>query len=171
MQSIHARSVMFLCVLVALTAAACDRQPDEDALLPQDTAELPATDAGVPADLEAASNDYIAAWNGSDPSAAAAFFHEDATATVGDETHNGRAGILEGWLAPNVQAVTNLQLHDESWRQVGDEYHGTGRYTLTATPPEGETIAQSGRADVTWTRDAAGQWRIRSTNVQPDPEQ
>jgi uncharacterized protein (TIGR02246 family) len=158
------------CVLLAFTTA-CARDDDDDAFPPAADpapAAAPATgQATVPPELASRIEQYTAAWNGSDPAAVAAYFTEDATARVGDDTFTGRQEIQNNWLQ-NVSNISNLQITETLTEQRGQDYYSEGTYTHSPFQnPEGVT-STSGRFTVTWTRSADGQWRISSTNVTPD---
>ncbi|CAN5880474.1 hypothetical protein BH23GEM9_BH23GEM9_09030 [soil metagenome] len=159
-------SLLTLSLIVPL-AAACARDAD-DTVPAAEPAEAPATDmATMPAALTGRVDQYTAAWNGSDPAAVAAYFTDDATARVGDDTFNGRQEIESGWLA-NVPNINNLQIHETRTEQRGQDYYSEGTYTHAPFQTEEGPSGTSGRYTVTWTQSADGQWRIRSTEVMPD---
>jgi uncharacterized protein (TIGR02246 family) len=163
MFSIRPRVLLTICALLLPFGVACEPPAEEPDALP---AEEAAPEA-APAELQMATDRYIDAWNGDDPEAVAAFFTEDATAVVDDETFQGRAGILEGWL-PNVPAVSNLVVTDEMMERIGDDWQGTGTYAGTIAPPDEEAMETTGRYTVVWTLGPDGQWRIRSSEVHAD---
>lgn len=156
------RPLLFMCVLLPL-ALACEPADDIDpgSEPPHEPALAPA-----PAGIRAASERFVAAWNGDDPAAVAAFYTEDGTATAYGSTVEGRARIEESWL-PNVPIISDLRLTEESVRRVGDDWRSEGRFALTAAPPDGEPTEQTGTYGITWTRDADGEWRVRSSDVEP----
>jgi uncharacterized protein (TIGR02246 family) len=166
MQSIPSRVLLAACVLLLPLTVACER-PANETDMPVVTADDPAATDAPPAELQARTDAYVAAWNQSDPDAVAEFYTDDATATVGDTTYRGREEIQAGWLQ-NVPAVSNLQVTETSTRQVGEDWRSEGTYSLVATPPDGDSMDETGRYDVTWTRDAGGEWRIRSSGVHAD---
>jgi uncharacterized protein (TIGR02246 family) len=155
---------------LVLTSAACarDEPADTDFAAPTEETGQPAYMDDRPADLMSAQEQYLASWNGSDPAAVAAYFTEDATATVGDNTYNGIAEIRDVWAGENVAAVSDLEAEPESFSRSGDDFMEEGTYSHTFTPPEGDVQTVTGRYTVTWTRAADGQWRIRSTTVRQD---
>ncbi|HSJ06792.1 MAG TPA: nuclear transport factor 2 family protein [Longimicrobiales bacterium] len=155
---------------LVLTSAACarDEPADTDFATPAEETAQPGYMDDRPADLVSAQEAYLAAWNGSDPAALAAFFTDDARATVGDNTYTGIAEIRDRWAGENVAAVSDLESEPESFNRVGDDYVEEGTYSHTLTPPEGDVQTVTGRYNVTWTRSADGQWRIRSSTVTPD---
>jgi uncharacterized protein (TIGR02246 family) len=163
MLSIRPRVLLTVCALLLPFVVACEPPAEEPDVFP---AEEPAPEA-APAELQMAIDRYIDAWNTDDPEAVAPFFTENATAVVDDETFQGRAGILEGWL-PNVPAVSNLVVTEEITERIGDDWRGAGTYAATIAPPGEEAMETTGRYTVVWTLGADGQWRIRSTEVHAD---
>jgi uncharacterized protein (TIGR02246 family) len=165
MHSIPPRVLLAACALLLPLTVACERGAEEDTTVVT-AGERGAADA-PPAELQARSDAYVAAWNRSEPAAVAGFYTADATATVGDTTYRGRDEIIAGWL-PNVPAVSDLQVTETASHQMGDDWHSEGTYSLVATPPDGDPVDETGRYEVTWTREADGEWRIRSSSVQAD---
>jgi uncharacterized protein (TIGR02246 family) len=167
MLSIRPRILLAACALIVPIAVACEPADDPDIdPFPMDE-PAPAVDAPPPA-LETATDRYIAAWNADDPAAIARFYTEDATATVADDTYRGRAEIEREWLQ-NAPIISNLEVTETSSRQVGDDWQSEGTYTHSVSPPDAERMDNvTGRYSITWTRDAAGEWRIRSSDIQPD---
>jgi uncharacterized protein (TIGR02246 family) len=159
-------SLLTLTLILPL-AAACARDAD-DTVPAAEPAQAPATDQGaMPQELAGRTEQYTAAWNGNDPAAVAAFFTEDATARVGDDTFTGRQEIQSGWLQ-NVPNVNNLATRETRTEQRGQDYHSEGTYTHDAFQTDAGPSGTGGRYTITWTRDADGQWRIRSSEVMPD---
>jgi 8-oxo-dGTP diphosphatase len=128
----------------------------------------PAT-GSPPPELRAAAERFESAWDGDDPDAVARFFTEDATASVADVTLSGRDDIAAGWIAPAVPIISRLRLMEDSIRPGGDGWRSDGTYTHDATLPGAETVRDHrGRYSFTWTREAHGDWLIRSFQVHPD---
>jgi ketosteroid isomerase-like protein len=154
-------------VLLTLTTACA---PADDV----DTMDDPAVEPGAvtapaaPAELEARSDAFGDAWNQDDPNVIAAFFTEDATVRADTATFNGRQEILENWLQPGVEVVGNLSVEGETWEQSGQDYRAAGRFTYTATTPEGEST-QTGTYETTWTRGTDGQWYVSAMTSMADP--
>jgi uncharacterized protein (TIGR02246 family) len=163
-----ARMSLITCMLVPL-AVGCARD-DADTVPPPaaEPAETRATtgQATMPADLVTRTEQYTAAWNGSDPAAVAQYFTEDATARVGEDTFSGRQEIQNGWLQ-NVPNIRDLQIFETRSEQRGEDYYAEGTYTHAPVEDGPTAGGTDGRYTVTWTRDADGQWRIRSTEVMP----
>jgi uncharacterized protein (TIGR02246 family) len=155
---------------LVLTMGACarDEPADTDFATPAAETEQPVTMDDRPAELVGAQQDYLAAWNGTDPDAVAGFFTDDATATVGENTYNGITEIRDMWAADNVAAVDGLEAIPETIARSGDDFVEGGSYSHTMTPPDGDVQSVTGRYTVTWTLAADGRWRIRSTTVQQD---
>lgn len=141
-------------------AIACEPAADEPDVEPA-AMEAPS------AELEAASERSVAAWNGDDPAAVAAFFTTDAVAMVDDTTYQGRAEIEAGWLQ-GVPLVSDLELTETSMEQVGDDWRSEGTYSGTVSEPDADPVVNTGTYITTWTLDADGEWRIRSIDVQAD---
>jgi uncharacterized protein (TIGR02246 family) len=167
-----ARIPLFTCCLLVPLALACAR--DADDTLPPPGSEPAAApgasatgQATAPPELASRVEQYTSAWNGNDPAAVAAFFTDDATARVGDDTFTGRQEIQNGWLQ-NVPEISNLQINEARSEQSGQDFRSEGTYTHAPFQAPDGTTSSSGRYTVTWTRAADGQWRIRSTEVTPD---
>jgi uncharacterized protein (TIGR02246 family) len=158
---------LFTLSLIVPMAMAC--APDADDTVPAaETVETQAADpTAMSREIAARVDQYVAAWNGNDPAAVAAFFTEDATARVGEETYNGRQEILSDWLQ-NVPNINNLESRETRTEQRGQDYFVEGTYTHASFETEEGPSGTSGRHSVTWTQGADRQWRIRSTEVVPD---
>jgi uncharacterized protein (TIGR02246 family) len=167
MSSTRSRILIATCALIVPVAIACEPAADD-----ADTGVFPAEEPAPaamapPAELESATDRYVAAWNGDDPAAVAPFFTEDATAMVDGETYQGRTGIEEGWL-PNVPLISDLEVTETTTEPMDGDWYSEGTYTATVSEPDTEPMAVTGRYTVVWTLDADGQWRIRSTEVVGD---
>jgi ketosteroid isomerase-like protein len=165
------------CALVLTTVVACDSAGEDPAREPphgeRPGAEAPAmttpATGSPPPELRAAAERFESAWDGDDPDAVARFFTEDATASVADVTLSGRDDIAAGWIAPAVPIISRLRLMEDSIRPGGDGWRSDGTYTHDATLPGAETVRDHrGRYSFTWTREAHGDWLIRSFQVHPD---
>jgi uncharacterized protein (TIGR02246 family) len=168
------RIPLFTCCLLVPLVMACGRDAGDTVPAPgTDPAAAPAPGAAAPGqatappELASRVEQYTAAWNGNDPAAVAAFFTDDATARVGDDTFTGRQEIQSGWLQ-NVPNITNLQINETRSEQIGQDFRSEGTYTHDAFQSPDGTTSTSGRYTVTWTQAADGQWRIRSTEVTPN---
>lgn len=151
----------FAAFLLLFTACApADR--DEAEPVDEPTADAP------PPELTAATDRYLAAWNGDDPAAVAAFYTENATVTAGDTTYQGRSEIEEDWVGTNQPVVSNLHETESSFDPLNGDWHHHGRYTLTITVPDQEAFEAPGSFSHEWTQDADGEWRIRSSDIRPD---
>jgi len=143
----------------------------ETAMPAEERAEAPAAAAAaMPPQVTARIDGYVAAWNGDDPAAVAAFFMADATARVNDDTHAGRQAILREWL-PLVPRVDDLRLREIRTEQRGQDHYAEGTYTHAPLRLEDGLTVTSGRYAVTWTQDADGQWRIRASELIRDEPQ
>jgi uncharacterized protein (TIGR02246 family) len=177
MHPFRRRTARFACCLLVPLTFACARDADDtDPPPPADVpaaapAPAPAPAQGaraeMPPGLQNRVNAYTAAWNGSDPAAVAAFFTDDATVRVGDDSFSGRQQIQNGWLQ-NVPNINDLQINETSSEQRGQDYYAEGTYTHAPVQTGPTAGATRGRFNVTWTRAADGQWRIRSTEVMPE---
>jgi uncharacterized protein (TIGR02246 family) len=159
-------SLLTLSLIIPLAMACAPAA--EDTAPAAEPAAAPAADlATMPQELAGRVEQYTAAWNGNDPAAVAAFFTDDATARVGDDTFTGRQEIQGGWLQ-NVPNINNLQIHETRTEQRGQDFYSEGTYTHDAFQTDAGPSGTSGRYAATWTQDADGQWRIRSSEVMPD---
>lgn len=169
MLSIQPRVMIAACALLIPFAVACEPAADEPDVDPIPAEEVTPAVEAAPAELDARGESYIDAWNGDDPGAAAEYFTEDATATIGDDTYQGRAEIEAHWLQM-VPNTSNLETTETSRQQVGDDWLVEGTYSVTISPPDADPVEQEGHYTATWTHDADGEWRISATEVQADEE-
>lgn len=167
MQWLRRGSTLFVAVLFAFGAAACGERAETQA-----DAE-PGVVAGTEApgaELLQRDDEFIAAWNSTNPEAVADFYTEDATVTTDAGSFTGRQQITDEWLQNVVPALQSVQVQDVAWRQDGENYVATGRYNLQMTTAEGEQITDAGTFEDTWTQDN-GTWRVRSMRLQSDNPQ
>jgi uncharacterized protein (TIGR02246 family) len=157
MHSVRSRLLLSSAVLLFPLVLACERQEEVP----------PATDA-APAELITASERYVAAWNGSDPAAVAAFHTEDATVTDPDSSWQGRAAIEAGWVQQYQPVLSNLHATETSWDRLNGDWREHGRYTVMMSLPDAEPSEAPGSYSHDWTQDASGEWRIRSSDIRPD---
>lgn len=160
----------FAAVLLVLGLGACAPDDEEmaDAEGAAEQVDMPAASA-APADLQARSDAYLAAWNAEDPDALAAFFAENATAADNDTlTFTGRQEIRDGWVAEALPVLSNLQISDETWEAMGSDWVNRGRYTYTLNVPDQPEMQASGTYEAVWTRGADGNWVIRSSTTRDD---
>jgi uncharacterized protein (TIGR02246 family) len=132
-------------------------------------AEEVETTSEAPADLMQAQEAYTAAWNADNLAALSAFFLDDATAKIGDETYTGRQQLETNWLQPRQAISTDLTPTVTNTERRGDDWLLSGTYTTMVTEPGAQPVQGTGRFAVTWTRTPEGQWRIRSSEVVRDP--
>jgi uncharacterized protein (TIGR02246 family) len=163
-RSVAAVTFLGLAILL-VSGGGCERAAEsESGVLP---ADRPAAES-LPPDVQAAREGFLAAWRGDDPAAVAGYYTPDATATVGDATNEGRAEIERAWL-PVVPLIAELRIEGESARQVGADWHAEGTYILTIELPDLDAVEETGRYALTWTRSPDGRWRVRSSQLWPDP--
>jgi ketosteroid isomerase-like protein len=163
-------TTLLACALLVPFLAACPDQDTVPAPAPGGdvaTDVQPATEQ-APAELTQEAESYRQAWNGIDPAAVARFYTEEATVTVGDSTYRGRAEAQQRWITQNVQAIDNLETRDDRMEQRGNDWVQSGSYRVTGTLPDGQPLDGGGSYRTTWTRTAAGEWRIREQEVRAD---
>lgn len=158
----HSRNGVWLLVIAAL-AAGCGDRAEQEAAPP---GEMDAPAAQVPAEVTAASQAFVQAWNQSDPAVAAEHFTPDAMAMINGEHLQGHDQIMENWLREGVPMVSNLQTYDVDVEAEGMDYHERGRYSFTANTPDGP-VDETGRYEAIWTQHE-GRWRIRSVTTTAD---
>lgn len=122
-----------------------------------------------PAALETARAGYVAAWNGSDRAALAAFFAEDAQVIFRDYTLTGRAQIEARWLADDVGKVSGLTMTAGRIARDGDEVTEAGSVTLRFRRGDGEYGQESGRYEHVWKLQSDGTWKLRSVRMDTHP--
>jgi ketosteroid isomerase-like protein len=168
---VHPLRTWFLpcvCALALPLMVGCERPAlDADDVIPAEAgvtsvAEMP------PPGVTAAKERWVAGWNGENAMAVATVYMDDATATLADTTYTGRAEI-ESWISHNVAAVSSLRLTPTSTVRTNGNWREEGTYSHVTSPPDVEPFTAEGRYSLTWVRDAAGDWRLRSTDIQPNP--
>ncbi len=167
MPSIRSRFLPLAVFMLLPLAVACEREPETEPM-PADTQPATVEAVAPPAELMTAIDQYTAAWNGDDPARVAALHTEDATVIVDDETYQGRDAILSEWAEPGVSVVRDLQVTEQINERIGDDYRSAGTYTHFVDSPDAEAVEVSGRYTFTWTRDADGEWKVRSAEIHQD---
>jgi ketosteroid isomerase-like protein len=169
MKPTYRNALAMVAALVVTGLAACgDRTAEDDATLdaPPATIGAPAAGATAPSELQDEVDSFEAAWNQDDPLLAAEYFTDDAVVQVDDNTMTGRQQIMQQWLEPNVPAVSNVQIHHDRWDAAGEEYRGSGRFTMD-TAAQGQTQQASGTFEATWVRRGEF-WRMRALTIRND---
>lgn len=119
--------------------------------------------------LEAARAGYVAAWNGTDRAALAAYFAEDAQVIFRDYTLTGRAQIEERWLAEDVGKVSGLVMTAGRVTRDGDEVTEAGSATLRFRRGDGEYGQETGRYEHVWKLQTDGTWKLRVVRMDTHP--
>jgi ketosteroid isomerase-like protein len=170
MRRLLRRGTTLLSCALLVFLAACPERDTVPAPAPGGdvaTDAQPAT-GQAPAELTQTAESFRLAWNGDDPAAVARFYTEEATVTVGDSIYRGRAEAQQRWITQNVQVINDLQTRDDRMEQRGDDWVQSGNYRITGTDPDGQPVDGGGSYRTTWTRTAAGEWRIREQEVRAD---
>lgn len=144
--------------------AACSERPDAAASGAIDSAP-PAEEA--PAELVAASDAILRAWNGENAEALAAYYAADAVVVAEDSTYEGRDGIRDRWIANALPVLSDLQVSGRTFSGSGDTRTETGRYTHAITIPDSAAISVTGSYEVTWLRQG-DQWLVLRERIEPD---
>ena len=145
--------------------AACSERPDAAASGAIDSAP-PVEEA--PAELVAASDAVVRAWNGESAETLAAFYAADAVVVEGDSTYEGRDGIRDRWMARALPVLSDLQLSGRSFAGRGDTRTESGRYTHALTIPDSAAKTVTGSYEVTWLRQG-DQWLVLREKIEQDP--
>lgn len=157
-----------VCALGLPLMVACERPAlDADDVVPVETGAAAAAEFPPPG-VTAAKERWVAGWNGDNAMTVATIYVDDATATLGDTTYRGRAEI-ESWISHNVAVVSSLRLTPTSTVRTNGNWREDGTYTHLTSPPDVEPFMAEGRYSLTWVRDAASDWRLRATDIQPNP--
>jgi len=176
-----AASVACLAASVMPNQAAAAPMPSEgwddlarlDGALHSRSSVRPTVDAAAsdtfPDALEAARTGYVAAWNGSDGAALAAYFAEDAQVVFPDYTLTGRAQIEERWLADDVGKVSGLVMTPGRIARDGDEVTEAGSVTLRFRRGDGEVGQETGRYEHVWKLQADGIWKLQVVRMDTHP--
>jgi hypothetical protein len=69
-----------------------------------------------------------------------------------------------------LPVISDLRETESSWEAMNGDWRVFGRYTHMVAPPDQEAFEARGSYSHDWTRDADGQWRIRSSEIQPDDQ-
>ena len=144
--------------------AACSERPQAAASGAVDSAP-PAEEA--PAELVAASDAIVRAFNGESAEALAAHYAADAVVVVDDSTYEGRDGIRDRWIAGTLPVLSDLQVSGREFAGSGDTRTETGRYTHALTIPDSAAMTVTGRYEVTWLRQG-DQWLVLREKIEPD---
>lgn len=135
------------------------------------TADTPDTDtavvdsaAAIRAEVEAAGERVVAAWNGEDPAAVAALYATDAVVTTSDSTYSGREDIRLRWITPGLPVLSDLTTTNREFIVNGDMVTGTGNFTYMLTLPDSQPVQVSGTYRNTWKREG-GAWVIATSDT------
>ncbi|HEU4453861.1 MAG TPA: nuclear transport factor 2 family protein [Longimicrobium sp.] len=153
--------------IALVQACAPATTPNAAVVPPPMPPSVPTTSGGtvpVPAELRAAHDAYVAAWNGEDPAAVGAFFTDDTHGVIGDSMFHGRARLVSAWVTPNLPTLSDLVPTPETFNVSGNQITETGRYRFRASM-QGGTQMVGGRYMHVWTRQPDGSWRITATTV------
>jgi uncharacterized protein (TIGR02246 family) len=127
----------------------------------------PAADAGptvtttVPDFLQSTWSGLMAAWNGEDPGAVAAYYAEDAVVTTPEGEIRGRAAIRDQWIAPNLQQTSAVNVTPSRFEVRANDMTEEGSYTITIV----DGTSQSGAYSHHWIRLPDGSWKVHMMSV------
>lgn len=143
--------------------------PTPEAAAPTQPADQAPEVAGMmsqpPAEIASVYPQYLAAWQGTDPAAIAAFFAQEAVVTVPDgTTFTGKADIQSRWIAPGLPTMSEFNVVPESFEMSGDRITETGTFSFRQTS-EGESEMVSGSYQEVWQRQPDGAWLIVENHV------
>lgn len=152
-----------LLLLLAVQACASDA-PESDAP-PADARDAMSAEA----EIRSTGARVVAAWNGDDPAAVAAYYTSDAIVTA-DSTYRGRDEIRDRWVAPMLPLLAELAVSDVEVTETREGYTATGRYSYVLTLPDSSPVQVNGTYRNTW-RQENGTWLIASGGLQIDAPQ
>ena len=150
-------------VALLFSLAACADRPDAAVSGAVDSAPR-AEEA--PAELVAASDAIVRAWNGESAEALAAHYAADAVVVADDSTYEGRDGIRDRWIANALPVLSDLQVSGREFSGSGDTRTETGRYTHALTIPDSAAMTVTGNYEVTWLRQG-DQWLVLREKIEP----
>jgi uncharacterized protein (TIGR02246 family) len=152
-------------VVLALLITACAPAGDDQTAGMRDTAAM--GDANVArefsaadrAAIESASERWVAAARTGNWDEVASLYSDDAVLMPPNaETQQGRAAVRDNLASfPPLQSINFDRVHIDG---SGDLAYVHGRYTMTFTTPDGQTMEDRGKYIEIWERQQDGQWRI-----------
>jgi ketosteroid isomerase-like protein len=155
------RSHRFVPVLLLALIAACEPADDQTAT-PGDTTAIGAAGEFTDADraaIERASERFVTAALGAQWDTVASLYSDNAVFMPPNEAAGeGRAAIRQHLgTFPPLQSFRFDRDHIDG---SGDLAYVQGRYTMTFTTPDGQTMEDRGKYIEIWERQSDGQWRI-----------
>lgn len=149
----------------AVAAAPAEVPAPAAAPAPAETPAVAGMTSAPPAPIAAIHPQFLAAWQGTDADAVAAFYADDAVVTVPDGTvFTGKEEIRSRWIGTSLGTMSDFDAVPESFEMAGDRITEVGRYSFQQTV-EGETEMVAGRYQGVWERQPDGSWLIISTQV------
>jgi uncharacterized protein (TIGR02246 family) len=149
-------------LLLVLVAQACTSDAPESDAPPSDAGDAVSGEA----EIRSTGARVVAAWNGDDPAAVAAYYTSDAVVTA-DSTYRGRDEIRDRWVAPLLPLLADLAVSDVEVTETGEGYTATGRYSYMLTLPDSSPVQVNGTYRNTW-RQENGTWLIASSGLEID---
>lgn len=129
--------------------------------------------ADAEAEVRAAYDDFVRAWEAESADAVVAFFTDDAVAfdPVPPGRWEGASDIREGWVAPSFDFLDDISIDSRMVRvnTRGDVAWVTSAYTFTATTADGP-FRDEGNLSMVWVRQADGGWRVAVFHASPPVE-
>lgn len=172
-----ARALLVGPAILAVAAISCVPAPEEREGGEQDAVETaPETTVAQPADVEAAVDDFVAAWEQENLEAATGALTADAVAY--DPAPPGKFEGAEGihaWISGAFEELDQIDitLTERSVRTVGRVAWFQARYVFAAQPvqPEAEPIRDEGYVSMIWVRQEDGSYKSPLFHASEIPEE
>ena len=114
----------------------------------------------VKAEIDAANQQWAAAFNKGDAAAVAAFYTDQATILPpGADMATGRDAIQKFWAGAIQSGLKNVTLQAVAVEQFGNAAREIGRVSLDVTNPQKPTVHVDGKYVVLWKR-LHGTWKL-----------
>jgi uncharacterized protein (TIGR02246 family) len=114
----------------------------------------------VKAEIDAANQQWIAAFNKGDAAAVAALYTDQATVLPpGADIAKGRDAIQKVWAGAIQSGLKNITLQTVAVEQFGNAAREIGRFSADVTNPQKPTVHVDGKYVVLWKR-LHGAWKL-----------
>lgn len=114
----------------------------------------------IKAEIDAANQKWVAAFDKGDGAAVAALYTAQATVLPpGADMVNGRAAIQKFWTGAIQSGLKNVTLQTVAVEQFGNAAREIGRVSLDVTNPQKPTVHVEGKYVVLWKR-VHGAWML-----------
>lgn len=156
------RTWTLLAMAAVLGVAACETEADEAGSTTEEVATVDV--AAIDQTIRARAQEFDDAVTARDPAAIAALYAGDAIIQpAGQPARSGPASVQEEWAANFEQmpdATGDGETESVIVAESGDLAVETGRYTMSATGPDGVAFTEEGKYISVWKLQDDGTWKI-----------